>query len=90
MPTGPASSWYGVKNCASWDTDMRSRRRTYAAFGIGCAVVWLVILAVTSTSTDESKRRTIRLTCAGWWLGWLSTTIARQVYPPPPHGQAPS
>jgi hypothetical protein len=21
--------------------------------------------------------------CAGWRLGWLSTTIARQVYPPP-------
>jgi hypothetical protein len=21
--------------------------------------------------------------CAGWWLGWISASIARVVYPPP-------
>jgi hypothetical protein len=25
-----------------------------------------------------------------WWLGWLSATITRQVYPPPHRGEAPS
>jgi hypothetical protein len=25
----------------------------------------------------------LRLTCAGWWMGWLSATIARAVFPPP-------
>jgi hypothetical protein len=23
------------------------------------------------------------LVFAGWWIGWLSATIARAVYPPP-------
>jgi len=62
---------------------MQTGHKTYTTYGIGCAMVWLVILAVTSRGDDEDKRRTIRLTCAGWWLGWLSATIARYVYPPP-------
>ncbi|HXY44146.1 MAG TPA: hypothetical protein VEH29_08150 [Acidimicrobiales bacterium] len=62
---------------------MKARRGSYTSYGIGCALVWLVILAITSVTTDESKRRTIRMACAGWWLGWLSATTARYVYPPP-------
>jgi hypothetical protein len=31
-------------------------------------LVWLIILAI-AAGADESKRRTIQLTCAGWWLG---------------------
>jgi hypothetical protein len=52
-------------------------------------LVWLIVLAI-ATRADDSKRRTIQLTCAGWWLGWLSATIARQVYPPPRYGEARS
>lgn len=69
---------------------MRWGRRTYTAYGIACAVVWLVVLAIAGAAADESKRRAIRLTCGGWWLGWLSATIARQVYPPPRRWQTPS
>ena len=65
------------------DSDMQVRRNTYTGYSIGCAVAWLVGLAIATRVADESKRRAIRLTCAGWWLGWLSATIARQVYPPP-------
>ena len=64
-------------------------RGSYEAYSFGCVLVWLIILAI-AAGADESKRRTIQLTCAGWWLGWLLATIARQVYPPPRCGEARS
>jgi hypothetical protein len=60
-----------------------TRLNTYMAYGIGCAAVWTVILTVTQRRTDSQTRNTIRLVCAGWWLGWMSASIARVVYPPP-------
>jgi len=69
---------------------MQTRLRSYGAYSIGCVVVWLIILATATVAAEESKRRRIWLTCAGWWLGWLSATIARQVYPPSHRGEAPS
>jgi hypothetical protein len=62
---------------------MRAPRGSYGRYGVGCALAWLVALAVAARVPDEGKRRAVRITCAGWWLGWLSATIARQVYPPP-------
>ena len=67
----------------SGTTSIRTRLNTYTAYGIGCAAVWAVILIVTHRRTDSQKRNTIRLMCAGWWLGWTSAGIARVVYPPP-------
>jgi hypothetical protein len=26
--------------------------------------------------------RTVVVLCGGWWIGWISATIARAVYPP--------
>ena len=69
---------------------MRVPSKSYTAYGIGCVVTWLAILAIAAGAADEAKRRTIRLTCAGWWLGWVSATIARQVYPPPLRWRATS
>ncbi len=65
-----------------WTTSLKARH-TYTAYGIGCAAVWAVILIATQRRTDSQTRNTIRLTCAGWWLGWISASIARVVYPPP-------
>jgi hypothetical protein len=76
-----------VKSCD--DVRMHAGLRSYKAYSFGCVLVWLIILAI-AAGADESKRRTIQLTCAGWWLGWLSATIARQVYPPPRYGEARS
>jgi hypothetical protein len=67
----------------SGTTSIRTRRNTYTAYGIGCAAVWAVILIVTQRRTDSQTRKTIRLMSAGWWLGWMSASIARVVYPPP-------
>ena len=52
----------------------------YKAHSFGCVPVRLIALGI-AAGADEQKRRTIRLTCAGWWLGWLSATIARNVHP---------
>lgn len=62
---------------------MRGRSKTYAGYSVASAVAWLVVLAAAAGVADDSKQRSIRVTCAGWWIGWLSATIARWVYPPP-------
>jgi hypothetical protein len=62
---------------------LRTRLDTYTAYGIGCAAVWAAILIATQLRTDSQTRNTIRLMCAGWWLGWISASIACVVYPPP-------
>ncbi|MGH3970346.1 MAG: hypothetical protein ACRDTV_20040 [Mycobacterium sp.] len=58
-------------------------RRTYTGYSIACALVWVVILAVVWAQAGETTRHTFALVFAGWWIGWLSATIARVVYPPP-------
>ena len=45
--------------------------------------VWALILAAGRIRLDPASRERLRLTCGGWWLGWLSATIARASYPPP-------
>jgi hypothetical protein len=55
----------------------------YTGYSIGCAVVWALILAVGERRLDAQNRAGLRLTCAAWWTGWTSATIARAAYPPP-------
>lgn len=62
---------------------MRVRRRTYAGYSFGCAVVWAIILSVLGASGNKEKLHRILPVFAGWWVGWTSATIARYVYPPP-------
>jgi drug/metabolite transporter (DMT)-like permease len=64
-------------------TQIRTRLDTYTGYGIGCAVVWAVILVVAQRRLDRQRRNTLRLVCGGWWMGWTSATIARVGYPPP-------
>ncbi|MGH9291960.1 MAG: hypothetical protein ACRDZ6_04160 [Acidimicrobiales bacterium] len=63
---------------------MRDRPGSYATYGIGCAIVWAVILLAAKGKAD--KLRTIWPVFGGWWIGWTSATIARSVYPPPKSG----
>jgi hypothetical protein len=65
------------------ETDIKQRLHTYAAYSVGCAIVWAGILALVRLRGDEAKAKTIYLVCYGWWLGWISASIARLVYPPP-------
>ena len=62
-----------------------SRRfhNTYTGYSIGCAIVWALILAGVSFGADGATRHKFMMVFGGWWIGWLSATIARAVYPPP-------
>ena len=62
---------------------MRPQRDTYTAYSIGCAGVWGAILLLGRRRLDSQTWNTLRLVCGGWWIGWLSATIARIAYPPP-------
>jgi len=62
---------------------MSRRSNTYTGYSIACAIVWAVILAGVSALADSSTRYKFRLVFGGWWIGWLSATIARAVYPAP-------
>lgn len=62
---------------------MRSKLRTYAAYSIACAFVWLLILVLVEAIDPPRTRKIFLLVALGWWIGWLSATIARRVYPPP-------
>jgi len=66
-------------------TAIRSRlNSTYSGYSIGCAAVWAALLATGHGVLDAKNWDRLRLGAAGWWAGWLSATIARAGYPPPP------
>ena len=62
---------------------VRQRFRTYTAYSIGTAIVWGVVLLVAWLIDPSSTLHTFWLVSLGFFLGWLSATIARVVYPPP-------
>jgi hypothetical protein len=62
---------------------MKQRQGTYEGYSLGCVIVWAAILRAVAARGDQTRLHTVGLVCAGWWIGWLSATIARAVYPPP-------
>lgn len=62
---------------------MTTKRDTYTTYSIGCAGVWGAILLLGRRRLDSQTWNTLRLVSGGWWMGWLSATIARIGYPPP-------
>jgi hypothetical protein len=62
---------------------MRKRFRTYTAYSIGTAIVCGAVLLVAWLIDSSSTLHTFWLVSLGFFLGWLSATIARVVYPPP-------
>ena len=62
---------------------MRPRLRTYTAYSVGTAVAWGVVLLVAWLIDPPGTVKTFWLVSLGFFLGWLSATIARAVYPPP-------
>jgi hypothetical protein len=65
--------------------------RNYWTYSIGCFVVWGVILAVRAVAFGgTSTTHDVLFVFAGWCIAWVSSTIARSVYPPPPRWLQPS
>jgi hypothetical protein len=62
---------------------MSSRVRNYWVYSAGLAVAWLLVLLLTALIGGGARVRTVGLLFLGFALGWVSTTIARSVYPPP-------
>ena len=59
------------------------RFRNYWIYSAGLAIAWAVILILALTIGGSARTQTILLVFFGFCIGWVSTTIARYVYPPP-------
>jgi hypothetical protein len=60
-----------------------ARYRSYWSYSIGCFMVWALLLALVTAKRNDDARDNVLLVFAGWTIAWVSTTIARFVYPPP-------
>lgn len=61
------------------------RYRNYWTYSIGLAVAWAIVLTLTFTLRGSQIGHITLLVFAGFCIGWVSTTIARYIYPPPKH-----
>ncbi|HEY4033436.1 MAG TPA: hypothetical protein VGL94_05675 [Ktedonobacteraceae bacterium] len=59
------------------------RFRNFWIYSAGLAIVWAIVLLLTLTIRGGESMRPILLVFGGYCIGWVSTTIARYVYPPP-------
>jgi hypothetical protein len=59
------------------------RRSTYWGYSCGLAVAWALVLGLTAAFRGGATFNRVLLVFAGFCIGWVSTTIARYVYPPP-------
>ncbi len=59
------------------------KQRNYWVYSIACFLVWGILLAVAAAKAKNGTFHNVLLVFAGRTLCWVSTTIARFVYPPP-------
>ena len=59
------------------------RFRNYWIYSAGLAIAWAVVLLLTLVIGGRERAQTTPLVFSGFCIGWVSTTIARYVYPPP-------
>ena len=56
--------------------------RNYWSYSIGCGIAWAVLLGLALTIW-KSRAPFILLVFVGYFICWVSATIARYTYPPP-------
>jgi hypothetical protein len=64
--------------------------RNYWVYSVVCLVVWSILLVVVAAKGNNHRTQDILLVFGGWCIAWVSTTIARFVYPPPKRWLEPS
>jgi uncharacterized membrane protein YedE/YeeE len=64
------------------------RFRNYWIYSIGLAIAWAVVLILALTIRGSEGAQPFLLVFLGFCIGWVSTTIARYVYPPPKRWQS--
>ncbi len=57
--------------------------RNYWVYSAGLAIAWAVVLLLALAIGGTKSAQPILLIFFGFCIGWVSTTIARYVYPPP-------
>ena len=60
-----------------------AKYRNYWGYSAGCFLVWAVLLAVVAAKGNKAATHNRLWVFGGWTIAWISTTIARFVYPPP-------
>jgi hypothetical protein len=60
-----------------------AKYRNYWIYSLACFLVWAILLAVVAAKGNKVTTHNVVLVFGGWTIGWVSTTIARFVYPPP-------
>lgn len=64
------------------------RFRNYWIYSAGLAVAWAVVFVVVFLRKGQHGAQTTLPVFLGFCIGWVSTTIARYVYPPPKRWQS--
>ena len=59
------------------------RLRNYWSYSAGLVIAWAIALILARMIRGTEKAKQAFFTFLGFCIGWLSTTIARYVYPPP-------
>jgi hypothetical protein len=59
------------------------RFRNFWIYSTGLAIVWAIILILALMIRGREGVQPFLLVFGGYCIGWVSTTIARYVYPPP-------
>lgn len=57
--------------------------RNYWVYSIGLAIAWAIVLLLSLAVGGTQRAQITLLLFLGFCIGWVSTTIARYVYPPP-------
>ena len=61
------------------------RFRNYWTYSAGLAVAWAIALILIQAIRGSEGERSALFVFGGFCIGWVSTTIARYIYPPPKH-----
>lgn len=79
-PYGTAEDVLTRARTSDWKAVMR---RSWWMYSIGLAVAWAITLVLVRAVRGKPDAEQTLLVCGGYFLGWVSATIARYIYPPP-------
>jgi len=60
---------------------MSRRRKSYRAYSVGLVIAWTIALRLIWWLKGRAAFESASKVCMGFFLGWLSATIARYLYP---------
>jgi hypothetical protein len=60
-----------------------ARLRNYWVYSVGLLAAWLIVLTASTLIRGTTQAAPVYTAFLGFAIGWVSTTIARYVYPPP-------